>query len=303
MKVSLITTFKNEEKGIGDFLGSVFSQSRLPDELVMVDGGSTDGTIGLVEAYPRGKIPARLILEAGCNISRGRNRAIEAAAHDVIAVTDAGCILETNWLEELVGPMERDPEIDVVAGIYTVESAGVWERLTSAYLMPFPDRVCRDMPSGRSTGFRKAAWKRAGGYPEWLDHAEDSYFALQLKKSGCRFFFSPKASVRWRPRSTPRSFLVQYYRYAVGDGRAGLFKRTYLPKILLFCLLALLAAAGPPAGALVLAVSYLAARTAAFCFRGRERRLVLLLPAVIILHDLAQVSGFVAGTITGPGRK
>jgi glycosyltransferase involved in cell wall biosynthesis len=302
VKVSLITTFKDEEKGIEAFLESIYSQSRLPDEIIMVDGGSTDRTASLVHAHPARSIPTQLILEGECNISQGRNRAIRAAAHDVIAVTDAGCICDGCWLEELVAPMESDPEISVVAGTYTVEPAGLWERLTAAYLMPFPDRACRDTPSGRSTGFRRHAWKDVGGYPEWLDHAEDSYFAVELRKRGYRFHFAPKARVRWRPRSTPRSFFKQYFLYGVGDGKAGLSIGHYGRKISLYGLGIILAALGSVTLLVFLAAFYLIVMMARFWSRGKERELVLLLPPVILLHDLAQVTGFAVGMMRGRRR-
>jgi glycosyltransferase involved in cell wall biosynthesis len=299
VKVSLITTFRNEEEGIRTFLESIFSQSRLPDEIIMVDGGSTDGTVSLVRRYLNRELPARLIVERGCNISRGRNVAISASSHELIAVTDAGCILDTNWLDELITPMERDPAIDVVAGSYMPAAIGLWERVTSAYLMPFPAVACREMPSGRSTGFRRRVWEEVGSYPEWLDHAEDSYFAALLRKRGFRFHFAPRASVRWRPRADVRGFFLQYFRYGIGDGRAGLSRRHYLTKLVLFIFGAVLAADGLVAPLIALIALYFSARMGIYWFRGMERKLMPLLPGVILLHDLAQVTGFTVGTITG----
>lgn len=51
MKVSFITTVFNEEKTIGSFLESLFKQTKLPDEVIIVDAGSTDGTISRIRNY------------------------------------------------------------------------------------------------------------------------------------------------------------------------------------------------------------------------------------------------------------
>jgi len=299
LNVSLIATLKDEEEGIAGFLDSILSQSRLPDEVILVDGGSTDGTIGIIGRYQDGEIPVRLIVEKGCNISEGRNLAIREAGHKVIAVTDAGCILDKDWLKELVAPMEYDPKVNVVAGNYKVEAKGIWERVTSSYLMPYPERVSLLMPSGRSTCFRKKAWEGVGGYPEWLQHAEDSYFSRELRKCGYRFQFSPKAVVRWRPRSNPTSFFGQYYRYAIGDGMARLSIWHYLRKIVIYGSGLLIALFGSFFHLFLLSGLYLTMIMVRFWIRGKDRGLVLILPFIIVLHDLAQVTGYPVGLMKG----
>ena len=87
MKVSLIATVLNAEDHIGAFLASVAAQTRAPDEVVIVDGGSTDGTAAALRAAAG----ITMLEDPGANISRGRNVAIAHAAHEVIAVADADC--------------------------------------------------------------------------------------------------------------------------------------------------------------------------------------------------------------------
>ena len=84
MKVTLISTVKDCAHGVDAFLASLAAQTRAPDEVVIVDGGSTDGTAERFAAVDT----VTLIVEAGANIARGRNVALAAATHDVIAVTD-----------------------------------------------------------------------------------------------------------------------------------------------------------------------------------------------------------------------
>ena len=90
MKVTLISTVKDCADGVDAFLASLAAQTRAPDEVVIVDGGSTDGTAERFAAEDT----VTLIVEPGANIARGRNVALAAATHDVIAVTDADCTLE-----------------------------------------------------------------------------------------------------------------------------------------------------------------------------------------------------------------
>src|ERR687887_1507266 len=90
MKVSLVATVKDARPFIDEFLASVRAQTRQPDEVVIVDGGSIDGTFEVLER----ESAVTAILEPAANIARGRNVAVRAAAHEVIAVTDADCVLE-----------------------------------------------------------------------------------------------------------------------------------------------------------------------------------------------------------------
>jgi glycosyltransferase involved in cell wall biosynthesis len=89
VKVSLVATVRDAAPFIGEFLASLEAQTRPPDEVVIVDGGSTDGTAEIL----RQASLVTLLEEPGANIARGRNVGIRAAAHEVIAVSDADCIL------------------------------------------------------------------------------------------------------------------------------------------------------------------------------------------------------------------
>jgi hypothetical protein len=83
------------------------------------------------------------------------------------------------------------------------------------------------LPSSRSVAFRRAAWQAAGGYPEWLDFSEDVVFDLALRRRFGPMTFVPTALVHFRPRGSLRLLARQYYQYARGDGRAGLFPRQH----------------------------------------------------------------------------
>src|ERR1700722_6230786 len=113
--VSVIVTVKNEAPSILEFLTSLSLQTTPPDEVVIVDGGSTDGTRKLINSFS--KLPVVLIVNP-CNIARGRNIGISHAHNDLIAVTDAGCRLAADWLEKITDDLDR---ADVVVGNYRAQ--------------------------------------------------------------------------------------------------------------------------------------------------------------------------------------
>src|SRR5437762_986928 len=136
MKVSLISTVKDVgPEHVREFLDSLRAQTRHPDETIIVDGGSTDGTLeALQEATD-----VTVISEPGANISRGRNVAIAAAAHDVIAATDADCTLAPDWLERLLAPIEN--VADVSDDFYVPEGDSFLQTCMAAVSLREPDEI------------------------------------------------------------------------------------------------------------------------------------------------------------------
>ncbi len=244
MHVSVIVTVLNEAANLPRLLDSLAAQTRLPDETVVCDGGSTDGTLALLEAERR--LPLRVIQQPEANISQGRNAAIMAAQGPVIAVTDAGVRLGQQWLEKITAPFE-DAETQTVAGFFVPDPHALFEMAMGATVLPQAKEIDPEkfLPSSRSVAFRKEAWAAVGGYSEWLDYCEDLIFDFRLCDRYGPFVFAPEALVYFRPRSSLRAFFVQYYRYARGDGKADLWRVRHTIRYLTYLVaVPLIAAAG-----------------------------------------------------------
>ncbi len=215
---------KDEAASLPELLASLERQTRLPDEIVVVDGGSRDETVAILTAWAE-RLPMRVIEAPGTSIAQGRNLAIEACTGEIVAVTDGGVVLEPDWLERLVAPFEGDPAPDVVGGFFVADPRSVVELALAVTTLPDAHDIDpgRFLPSSRSVAFRRSLFEAGLRYPEWLDFCEDVVFDLRLVRAGARFRFEPHAIVRYRPRPSLRAFAVQYFRYARGDGKAGLF--------------------------------------------------------------------------------
>jgi glycosyltransferase involved in cell wall biosynthesis len=231
IKVSLISTLKDEAGSVGPFLDGLLRQSRLPDEIVLVDGGSSDDTVAQIErARASAPVPIRLIEAPGANISEGRNVAVAEAAHEVIAVTDAGTRPEPDWLEKLVAPFESNPETGVSCGFFLPGGDGWRHRTLAIAITPQREEIdpVKFLPSSRSVAFRRSWWSEVGGYPEWLNHCEDLVFDFELRRAGAPFAFAPDSIVTWDARPDLRSFARQYFNYARGDGHANLWLKRHV---------------------------------------------------------------------------
>lgn len=309
-RVSVVATVLNEAASISRLLRSFAEQTRPPDEVIIVDGGSQDGTLAALESFTQAAaFPVRVLVRPGANISRGRNIAISEATGSLIAATDAGVRLEPDWLERLVAPFARESAPDVVSGFFVPEHDNLFELVLGAVTLPRLDEVDPDRfyPSSRSVAFRREAWERVGGYPEWLDYCEDLLFDFALKDAGYRFAFAPDARVHFRPRSTLKAYLKQYYRYARGDGKADFWRyrhllryATYLVAIPLAVILVTLHPLGWVAltGVLVMLVASPMKRVWPH-LQSMEvgRRIAALFLAVFlrVVGDLAKMLGYLVG--------
>jgi len=213
-----------------DLIQSLIAQTRRPDEVIISDGGSTDRTVEILGASADDHLNLQVLNLPGSNIAEGRNAAIGRATGEVIAVTDAGVQLKPTWLEQLLAPFERRPgRVDVVSGFFEPAPRTIFEISMGATVLPTREEInpARFLPSSRSVAFTKDAWRQAGGYPEWLDYCEDVLFDLALRRGGSVFAWAPGAVALFRPRGNLRAFWRQYYRYARGDGKAGLWPRRH----------------------------------------------------------------------------
>lgn len=114
MRVSLIITVKNEAAAVPRLFDSILAQTRAPDEIVVVDGGSTDETVARLRDYTS-RLPLRIIPAPGLNISQGRNAAVRASGGELICSTDAGVRLDPRWVEELIKPFELNAKTESAA--------------------------------------------------------------------------------------------------------------------------------------------------------------------------------------------
>ncbi len=299
MKVSLISTVKDCADRATPFLASLAAQTRQPDEVLIVDGGSSDGTAERFRADE-----GVTVLDApGTNIAAGRNVALAHASHEVIAATDADCELDPGWLAAIVAPIEAGA--DVAAGFYRPVTEGFLQACVAAVNLPGdPSEVDPDrfMPSARSVAYRRHAIDAVGGYPEWLDIGEDMWVDHRWRELGLDIRFAPDAVVHWRLRSGLAPTWTQYFRYARGDAVAGMYPERHA---LRFATYGGLAAAlrsrrgWPKLLALVGGVGY--ARTPIRrAWRSVDRPLdraaaTLVVPGLIAWLDSAKMAGYAAG--------
>ncbi len=225
MKVSFVATVFNEEKNIQKFLKSLFLQEQKPFETIIVDGGSSDKTVELIKKFSKDNSFKILVLVKKGNRSVGRNEGIRNAKGDVIAVSDAGNILERSWLKKIIEPFKKK-DTQVVAGFYKGEAKNIFQKSLIPYVLVMSDRVDKNnfLPATRSMAFKKSVWEKIGKFNEKYSHNEDYVFAKIIEEKEINIHFVREAVVKWIPRNTLKEAFVMFFRFALGDAEAKIFR-------------------------------------------------------------------------------
>ena len=224
------------------------TQTLAPAEVIIVDGGSSDGTWEHLQTV-KAKYPTLLpIRDDTCRlshspgpISRGRNVAIAAASSAIVACVDAGCTYESKWLEGLTASI-RGGEAEYALGgsCLDPEQRTIWDIASAPF---FGVKLNADAKTksctARSMAFRKELWQRVGGFPEHLLLGEDTVFDLKVRTlvrptfaERAKAFYRPGFSLqvgpqttgsllrqRWRRGSASRAPDAQSISLPVGDCR------------------------------------------------------------------------------------
>ncbi len=226
IKVSLCVTIYNEEDTIEELLQSIFSQSKRPDEIIVCDGGSKDGSVDIIKKLQRTHKEINLIIAPG-SVAHGRNAAIKNAKNEIIASIDAGCIAKKDWLEKLVRSFDKQHGIDIVAGFYQMKWKNSFQRIMALYRGTPPERydINTFIPSCRSVAFRKSVWEEVGGFNESLAlSGEDTQFFYNALQNGAKIVRVPDALVEWKePEQFGFKDFKKFFYYARGDAQTGIW--------------------------------------------------------------------------------
>lgn len=217
MKVSVVVTVFNETNTISKLISSLENQSLRPDEIIVVDGGSTDNTVEILRHCQKKNGSIKLLIEK-CSRSEGRNLGIEISRNNIVVITDAGCIADSNWIKRITKTLNC-LDLKVIAGFYKMITRNNFQKAESVFLGILPSKMNKNyLPSTRSMAFNKKVWGLVGGFPESMnDAAEDTLFNYRLIENKIEIETIKNAIVEWELPKNLKEFYKKIYGYAKGD--------------------------------------------------------------------------------------
>jgi cellulose synthase/poly-beta-1,6-N-acetylglucosamine synthase-like glycosyltransferase len=220
--VSVIVPVRNGENVVGECIDAILAADYPADrrEILVVDNGSTDGTAAQIHSRP-----VTYLHEPRSGVSNARNRGITASTGEILAFIDADCLVEPQWLSELVRPFE-DPEIGAVGGnLEHVPATTPAERQAARLLGSWQQFAFNSDPAYPITAnaaYRRDVIDRIGPFDPHMIRAQDVELGLRFQeRSGRRLAFAEKATARHRHRSTQLGFFRQQLGWAYGAGLVG----------------------------------------------------------------------------------
>ncbi len=246
VNISVVIPAWNEQACIGPLLDSLVTQTRLPDEIVVVDAGSSDETAAVVRGYRQSRVHLLSIGRAYPGVAR--NAGVQCARFDSVAFTDCGVHLNPGWLQALCAPLENQHVTQVVYGSYEPVTATFFsECAATVHVSPkavLGGKLLRG-PTVASCLLRKTVWRAVGGFPQY-GAAEDLIFLERIAQCGFPVAYAPEAVAHWQLSPDVHALFRKFTKYSyqnllAGRGRdwhAGV-ARTYVT-LLPFLLLAML---------------------------------------------------------------
>jgi glycosyltransferase involved in cell wall biosynthesis len=182
MKITVIIPAYNEEIYLPRTLRSLKQLDRIPDEILVVDGGSTDKTAETAKSEG-----ARVLTVPHRGIGYARQQGLMAATGDAVAYTDADTLVPKDWLTKIEQTLSR-PGYAGVFGTFRVPDGWWLYRGYINILQPVLNQIYYwlgiPMAPGQNFAFLKQTALDAGGFPEDYKIAEDIEMARRLQKKG-----------------------------------------------------------------------------------------------------------------------
>lgn len=212
--LSLVVRCFNEEAHIGRLLAGVFQQTRVPDEVVIVDSGSTDATLSIVSAFD---VKVVQIAPEEFSFGHALNIGIEATTADLAVFASAHVYpLFDTWLEHLTDPFSDD-RIALVYGQQQTPPDGRFseQRLMSRWYPPESDpKQSHPFCNNANAAIRRSVWERRP-YDEHLTGLEDLDWAKAAMKDGHSIAYVAKAPVVHVHDESFKQVMNRYRREAI----------------------------------------------------------------------------------------
>jgi succinoglycan biosynthesis protein ExoA len=326
-RISVITPMLNEAEHVEPFFTDIAAQDFSGEiEVLVADGGSTDGSVAKLEQVAeRTGLAVTILPNPAGWVSHGLNLCIERASGDLLVRLDCHSRYPSDYLR-LCARAAQETDALAVGGVVVPHGGTPTERAVACAMdSPFggigwtwssDEEVRRETDTVTYGAFRPEAFHRAGGFDEALHRNQDDEMMLRIRRAGGRVILDPAIKVHYTPRGSYRGVFRQYFQYGLWKvpvmlkHRQVLSARSLAPIAFLASLAVLVpAAAVTRVAGVVLATEVAAYATGGLVFGTRSLRAhgepLRLLPHVLAVYPTFHVAyglGMVRGWLRAARR-
>src|SRR5450759_309898 len=224
--ISVIIPVYNSITTLPACLKALAHQTLLPDEVIVVDDGSSDGTVDSAQ-----QAGVKVILQMHQGPAAARNLGAQQANGDVILFTDSDCEPDAEWVARMTAPF-CDPQVMGAKGTYRTRQVGLVPRFVQQEYESKYYRMAKqpsiDFIDTYSAAYRREVFLQNEGFdPAFpVPSVEDQEFSFRLARKGYRLVFAAQASVYHQHDLN----LWEYVRRKVGIGYWKAFMLRWLPE-------------------------------------------------------------------------
>lgn len=243
--ISIINPVRNTQRTLEKCLDSLINLDYPKEKLefIFADGGSTDSTVQIIRKWQENYPQIKLVEVPNCKSpGQARNAALEVAKGDYILFTDGDCFVHRDWVNKILEPFLKDPQIGMVGGeiltlhtnhsdmeVYCEQtkflSVSGRCRLTQEGYYP---NIEKDLPHELNGNIHSPFFATANaavskvavdaiGREFWHEITnEDVDFSIRILKKGFRLYFKPDAVVEHMHRMTLKDYEKQLFGYGFG---------------------------------------------------------------------------------------
>ena len=192
----------NGDKFLSENLSSIISQTRKPDEIFLIDDGSTDRSVEIAKSFPDVKIVQH---QSNKGLAAARNTAIINASGDILIYLDADTKADVKLIEnilkeysedEIAGVGGREMKMNNYSQINTRNIYNHWRNLHASQSFGESRIIGVNMLWGLCSSYRKKILQMVGGFdPVYKTNGEDVDIGIKITRLGLKLVYTPNAIV------------------------------------------------------------------------------------------------------------
>lgn len=224
--ISVVVPALNEGDRIAECLSALQTQTVPADEILVVDGDSSDNTVEIVCQHG-----FRVLQNPKRHAAAGRNIGIQEAKGDIIAFTDADCIPASDWVEQIMLSF-KDASLQGIGGKVLAASPeneveAFWSKIALEILMNFGDegynvieQSLNDAFITANAAYRTNLLRNLSGFDEWFaNNAEDVDLSWRALRAGALLRYVPQVKVYSHGVTTLKGIRKKSFRNGVSSSK------------------------------------------------------------------------------------